>query len=358
MAYLLMIHVVGLAGGMLAKKRRLPGGALVGAMACVVLISLIVPIERFYPTDLRVIVQVFSGAIIGLNFRREDMAILRYIFKSALIMVSMLLGLNLMFGLAIGWVTDLDPITALFAIAPGGLADMALIASDFGADPQPVIILQVFRFAFVVSFFPLYVRRLLNRMNKESEESGSSGFAPKQAGAAPVPTPFTLQRAKMMAITVLTAGAGAFVARGVGIPAGAIIGAISATVVLNIVSKKGWFPKSAKAVVQTFAGSYLGSQITIEAIASLRYLLVPMILVIIQVLVMAFATSWVLSRCTPMDRVTALFSSVPGGISEMGMIAEEMGLRVPDIILMHTCRLIVIISVLPQLIYIFTLLFR
>jgi hypothetical protein len=52
-----------------------------------------------------------------------------------------------------------------------------------------------------------------------------------------------------------------------------------------------------------------------------------------------------------MDYATALFSCIPGGITEMGIVAGELGLPVPQIAMMHTCRIIAVICVMPLLLY-------
>ena len=53
--------------------------------------------------------------------------------------------------------TKLDLTTSLFASAPGGVSDMAIIASELGADPAKVAALQTLRLIVVIVLFPTLV---------------------------------------------------------------------------------------------------------------------------------------------------------------------------------------------------------
>jgi uncharacterized membrane protein AbrB (regulator of aidB expression) len=50
--------------------------------------------------------------------------------------------------------SELDLITALFACAPGGATDLALIAEEYGANTPKVSIIQTMRVIGVVVFYP------------------------------------------------------------------------------------------------------------------------------------------------------------------------------------------------------------
>ena len=51
----------------------------------------------------------------------------------------------------------MDPVTALFACAPGGLTDMALIAADLGADSSKVAAMQMMRLVSVIALYPTII---------------------------------------------------------------------------------------------------------------------------------------------------------------------------------------------------------
>ena len=62
---LLPLHVVGGVGGLTVKRLRLPAGALVGAMLASLLFNSVMGRTVDYPMNLRVVMQVLSGHVIG-----------------------------------------------------------------------------------------------------------------------------------------------------------------------------------------------------------------------------------------------------------------------------------------------------
>ncbi|MCL2568206.1 MAG: AbrB family transcriptional regulator [Oscillospiraceae bacterium] len=351
MLYLLLLHLVGLIGGLLARKCKVPAGALLGAMVSVVALNMVTGIEQAYPLNLRFVVQVFSGILIGLTFTRTDIIMLRRMFKSVLILLGAMLTLNVLFAFIVHRFTTLDLTTALFVTAPGGMSDLALIAVDFGADTRQVAMLHVFRFGFVVLFFPFAIRRTMLRKHKENEAEKPP--CPINVPTTAKPCLSTKRKALRIFLTVLVAGTGAFLARAAGVPAGALIGSVTATVIFGAGAQLALFPKKARIGVQVFAGCFLGSQITLQAVEYIRTLPGPMAIILVQVFVVAFGVSWLLRRFSTMDRTSCLFASIPGGMVEMGILAEEMGLDVPRIILMHTCRIVGVVSMMPVMLWLF-----
>lgn len=343
LGYLLLTHGIGGVGGLWAKRRKIPAGAMLGAMCFVVLLNLVTGAEPAYPAQMKALIQLLSGIVIGCRIGREDLTTLRKMALPAGILVVSLISINVLFAWVISRLTPMSVITALFAAAPGGVSDLALIATDFGADTQQVALLQIARFVFVVAFFPFFVRRLLPK--SEADGRIEQMTAPESpAAAAP-----TARRWLDLALSLGCALVGAAVARRLGLPAATVFGAIGATILLNVLTGRAWLPPVLRTAVQVGAGCYIGFQVTRSVLFSLQDLLLPMVLVLVEVLVMAFVTAALLHRLTRLDKATSIFSSIPGGIAEMGIIAEELGLDLPKIVLLHTCRVIAVIGMMPLL---------
>jgi len=51
-----------------------------------------------------------------------------------------------------------------------------------------------------------------------------------------------------------------------------------------------------------------------------------------------------------MDLGTSLLSSTPGGMSEMSLLANDMGFDFMKVSITHLARIIVVITIFPQLI--------
>ncbi|MCL2674962.1 MAG: AbrB family transcriptional regulator [Defluviitaleaceae bacterium] len=349
MAYLILLHIVGFTGGLLVKKsKKVPAGMLLGSLVSVVLLNLATGYDYEYPMNLRLVIQVFAGAFIGLSFTRADVFRLRILFKPVIILIAMLTAINVLFAMLISNFTTLDYFTALFASAPAGVSDMTLIAQDFGANPQQVALLQIFRFAFVVAFFPFLIRRIVPKETPQDLTSSAPEIAIPEQQATRV------KKVPRLILTIVTAAAGAMIARFFGIPAGTLIGALTATVLLNTIFQTAYIPPNVRVFIQGFAGCFIGSQITLATISQLQFLLLPVAFITVQLIIMTFLTAWVLQRFSPLDRATCLVSCVPGGLLEMGILAQDLGLRVPEVIFLHTCRVIAVVSIMPVLLFALT----
>ncbi len=344
-----LIFLVGTIGGLFAKKKKVPAGAMIGAMLAVAVWSVCSNMAH-YPASFRPFVQALSGTVIGVGFTRADVAELFKIIKPAILLMALLILFTVLFGWSMTQLSDVDFMTALFSCAPGGVSDMALISEDFGAQPEQVTILQLVRFVFVLSFFPAYLKhRYLDKapVTVQAEQPASSMQSEPQQAAPLAPELSGKEKLGRMSLTLICGVAGGYLFRWLGIPAGAIIGALIAVVLVNLVAERGYLPKNLRTAIQICSGCYIGSQITRQAVLSIRILLVPMLIVIVGVFVMSFVSAWIICKLTGMPYVTSLFSCTPGGIAEMGLIAQELGLDTPKIVVMHTCRVIAIICMFP-----------
>ena len=336
---LVLLHIIGALGGLLLRKLKLPAGALVGAMLAVMSINSFTPVFPAYPHELRVLVQIASGLVIGTRFSRSDVQSLKTMALPVIVLVTVLLATNLVFAFLMEHSTSLSFMTSFFACAPGGVSDLALVASDFGAVMEHVALLQLFRLTLVIIVFPPIIRSMLKI---------------KQPGEALRHAENRRENRKNRMLlhyipTFLCALSGGLLFYLLNIPAGAILGAIIAVAILNIAKQSAAYPASVKVLVQIFAGTYIGSKITAQTFLEIDILFAPALILTVELFVMAFLTAYILHKACKMDWATALFSSTPGGIQEMGLISDELGLQTPKIVLMHTFRILAVLGVLPVL---------
>lgn len=350
--YLLVTHLVGALGGFLGKKKGIPAGGIIGALLAVALMNTAVGHAVLYPPNLRIAVQILSGLVIGSRFSRADVKELRVMAKPVLILLAGLFALSIFFSVVMAQLSSISFITALFACAPGGMSDLALVAVEFGASTDQVMLLQLFRFVVVVVFFPTIIKKLYlsdvvpgavaATAPIHTDHDDSPGNLPSVEANTP-----NWSYLGNCALSFFSAAAGACLLRLLGVPAGAIIGAILATVFLNILSEQVTYPAFIKAASRILAGCYIGSQIGRETWLTIGGLLLPMLIMVIEVFAMSFGVAYLVHRFTGMNKATALFCCTPGGIVEMGLIADELGLDTPKIVMMHSCRLIAVICLMP-----------
>lgn len=350
--YLVLTHVVGGIGGYWGNKKKIPAGVMIGALLAIALMNTVVGYAAEYPPNLRVMVQILSGLVIGSRFRKKDINELRKMGKPILILLIMMFTFTIVFSLLMHSISGLSFMTSLFSCAPGGMSDLTLIAVDFGASTDKVMLLQLFRFLVVVIFFPNIIKKLYLKEPAVTLSINESEVEEEKEKPAFTPH-ITKDKLTKFAISLAASTAGALLLRTVGVPAGAIIGAILGTILLSVATDLLSYPSFIKVLSRVLAGCYVGSQISRATWAALGELIVPMLIMAIEVFVMSFATAYLLSKFTGMNKATALFCCTPGGITEMGLIADELGLDTPKIVLMHSFRLISVICLIPVLAHLF-----
>ncbi|MFA6682025.1 MAG: AbrB family transcriptional regulator [Sphaerochaeta sp.] len=338
-AYLVFLHLAGSVGGLLAKRMRIPAGALIGSLLAAMVFNAIYPVIPTYPKDLRLGIQILSGMVIGTRFTQADIKTLKTMVLPVLILVVMLLSINLGFAALMSRFTALSFMTSFFACAPGGVSDLALVAADFGATMEHVALLQLFRLISVILIFPPMIRKMLPKYEM--------ALKPTRQQTSEMEEKPNKQRYLCYLVSVATAFAGGVGFVLLGIPAGAILGSIFAIALLNLATDGASYPSFLKPMVQIFAGCYIGSKVTFHTLMEGNILLLPALILLFELFVMAFLTAFVLHKVCHLNWGTALFSATPGGITEMGLIADEMGLETPKIVLMHTFRILAVLGVLP-----------
>lgn len=108
--------------------------------------------------------QVIIGVHLGHSVTMDDVkAAGRYCFYFAGLSIS-LIGLGYVLGVVLSSWTGMGTLTALLALAPGGLVEMALTAKQTGGDPSIVSSLQTIRLLTIVLLLPVVFKWLLPKL--------------------------------------------------------------------------------------------------------------------------------------------------------------------------------------------------
>lgn len=338
-AYFIVTLIIGAAGGIFAKKLKVPAGGIVGAMLAVALFNVLTGNAVFY-RELRIVVQMVMGIIIGSQIKKKDVLALQSIIIPTVILLISLFSMNLLTGYAMYRFSNLDFATSLFASAPGGISEMPIIGVDFGGDPGSIALLQLVRLIAIFMFMPAIFRKVIVKepqCKDPTDESLTTGLAPK----------IKLSR---LLLTLLIGGIGGMLFYLLRIPAGAIIGAMVFTTIFSVVSNKALFPSKTRLYMQIASGVYIGSQINMSSINNLQNLLLPALISVISVFIFTFLTAMMMRKFTKLPLSTCLLASTPGGLQEMSILADELGADIPKIALMQTIRLISVIVFAPSMI--------
>lgn len=153
----------GVAGYLLAARIRLPAAALVGPMALSAAVHLAGVTDSRPPVEAIAVAQLVVGTAVGCRFIGiAPLRMLRAIWL-AIGATLILLVVSATFGLAMAGIAGVPPAGAFLAFAPGGLAEMSLIALALGIDVAYVSTHHVVRIFLIVTLAPAAFRLLARR---------------------------------------------------------------------------------------------------------------------------------------------------------------------------------------------------
>lgn len=342
--------IVGLIGGMAFLRFKVLAGAMIGSMLAVALFNIITG-SAYLPVNAKIITQIAAGAFIGAGIKYKDVMDLRFMIKPAVLMVSLMISLDLFIGYIMFRTTGIDLVTALFACAPGGLVDMTLISNDFGADSSKVAILQLVRLMGVMILLPSIIKYVSTHLTikYKGEACGSATVQCmdlKTKGT--VEAKSTTEQYKInVLLTMFIAFTGGLAGYKLGIPAGALTLSMVAVGTFSIFTDRGYMPMNIRRFTQVCAGALIGERMTLVDVLSLRNVIVPACILLFGIIIINLFLGFIMSKISKLEIVTSLLASVPGGVSDMALIAKDLEGDVPKVAILQLARYICVISFFP-----------
>ena len=342
LARLALTIAAAMLGGYTALKLRVPAGALIGSMLVVAVLNVAFG-TTYMPVSWKFFTQVSTGAYLGAKMSRADLGRLKLILKPAAILALVMIAVTVAVGVLICRVSDLTPATALFGVAPAGITDMTLASMDFDSEPSIVALIQTVRIVFTVCFLPLVIRVIERRTG-----------VPVQAKAPAAAKESAPGRKKKsvgeIAVTLLIALVCGRVGKLLGIPAGAITCSMVGAAAFNLLTDHAYMPLRLRQFIQVFAGALIGCTVGRAQVLQMLRIWQVILIAIAGFMLLDLVAAWIIHRHTEMDVVTALFSSAPGGLTDMALIAEDMGADSVKIAGMHMLRLMGVVILYPSII--------
>lgn len=161
----------------IARRLRLPAPALVGPMILSAVIHLAGLTASSPPGVLIAAAQVVVGSAIGCRFAGTPLRVLGHAVVIAFGLTALLLGVTTAFAFAVHHLTGIGLIDLVLAYAPGGLAEMSLVALALGADAAFVATHHVARVILIILFAPL-IFTLGKRLLVPVSEADAKKIAP------------------------------------------------------------------------------------------------------------------------------------------------------------------------------------
>jgi membrane AbrB-like protein len=357
---LIMTLIIGIIGGTIALRLKVPAGAMVGSMVAVTVFSVITG-DAFVPQNVKVLTQISAGAFVGAGIKRKDVFEMKLIIKPAILMIASMIILDLLMGYIISKTTGLDLVTALFAAAPAGIVDMALISDDLGADTSKVAVLHLIRLVSVLVMFPpmmKFIADSFNRRNSNPVDEIAADIRENQDVKTiqmQSKEKTTLKEKSVnFSFTMGLAIAAGLVGYALKIPAGTMTFSMMAVGALNVITAKGFMPLNIRRLTQMFAGALIGSRVTYGDVIELKGILLPAIILLIGIITINLFIGFLINKISKFELITSLLASAPGGLSDMTLIAKDLGGDVPKVAILHLVRVVTVIGLFPVLIKLIT----
>lgn len=311
-------------GGLVFQALGTPIPWLLGPLAFVAGINL-AGFRIACPEGTRQLGQIVIGTAIGLRFTPEVAAVVAgqlHWMALAAVAAVLLGGVGALIQMRIA---RLDAATAYFGSVPGGMAEMIVIGDRFRAEPVATALSQTVRVGIVVVTVPVGLAWL-----------GASGESFLALGQIPV------DWSLLPLLLAGCAGASLALAR-LGVTNAWMLGAcfLAAGLTVSEVELSG-MPDGLLVLGQLLVGAALGERFDREPMRRAPRVIVGAALSTAILLAASVALAWGIAAASAVPLATLVAATCPGGLAEMSITAEILGLGVPLVTAYHITRIVLI----------------
>ena len=344
----LLTFAVSITGGLIGKKLHLTAPFQVGGIIGVAVFNVFTGIG-YSPSWLSIIIQIISGAYIGLGIRKKDLSNVRALIVPASSMLLGMMIINVVMSLIIRALGGMDLMTAMVSCIPGGVTESVIIGDQMGADVPVVAVLQMVRTVFAIILFPPLISRLTrkDRVVKPVDEIKEA----KPIEEVEEISKKEIEPWKKTLLTLAIASLGGFIGSFLTfIPVSVLIFSMIAVVAANLLGAPVGLPRSIKRFAQTCTGVYVGCRMTIEFARQMGNLIAPIVFLMLGYLVFNTLLGLLLYKLFRIPKTEALFSCLPAGVSDTALIATDLVNDCTSIAFLQIARLTSCILLFPLMI--------
>jgi membrane AbrB-like protein len=146
---------LGLLGGLLGAKLKIPAGVLIGAMLAVICFKIVMKVHLEVPKGLIFVLQVVVGIGVGAAFQPELLQVMKKIALPVIISCVVLVGVGVIMAIIFTRMGLLDIGTAYLGTSPGAMNVLVVLALESQAHPTLVVCFHFIRVVFVILTAPL-----------------------------------------------------------------------------------------------------------------------------------------------------------------------------------------------------------
>jgi membrane AbrB-like protein len=148
---------------------------------------------------------------------------------------------------------------------------------------------------------------------------------------------------------------GATVARGVGLPGGAVVGALLAVGAVQVAWPRTGIrtnpsQKRLGRIGRLALGTVVGAAFSAQVLAPLKAAVLPMVIVVTILAGVGFFNAWILFRFGRATPETAILGGVPGGLPAMAGLSSAMRADSTVVAAIHVARLTSIVLIVPNVV--------
>lgn len=307
-AALLATVAVGFVGGLIASWLNFPLPYMTGSLLITAALGLAgVPVRS--ALQARAAGQFVTGAAVGTTFTPAILMTILTLLPAMLLGALASIAIGLVGALILMRLVPVDAKTAVLAVMPGGVIEMANVARRIDADPLPIMVLQTMRVGLTVCAAPFVVSALA------------------EAGARNVVT-----QGEAMSWLAMLALMGASLIGGLALnrfalPNAWFLGSLLVMAALGALGLiPGRVPEPILIVAQVIIGVSIGTQYKHEFLTRLLRLLLASLVTVPFALVMLALLAALYALILSLPVTTLVLALAPAGIAEMALTGKVLGL--------------------------------
>lgn len=159
-----------------------------------------------------------------------------------------------------------------------------------------------------------------------------------------------MEHLPLFILTMAVAAVGGYVGKKMRIPAGVMVVSMIFVAVLNAGFEKAYFYDPLSKVLQIISGILVGSKLDREAVAELKKIVVPTVVLVVCMMLLNVCASLLIITFSPLDLTTAMFASAPGGLTDMTIMSADFGANSAYVAIIQVCRQLAIFLFIPSII--------